>query len=307
MSTLAALALALLTSSTPRTDTTVAVTTGTRLELENLMGDVSVDAWTRSSVRIVASHGRGSTVSVELDHGSLMISAEGRMGAPTTVDYQLTVPQWMAVQLSGMDGDIKVSGTRGTIHAETVKGDVKIEGGSGAITVASIEGTVRVEATRGNVEATSVNQDVWVIGVTGPLTAESVNGQVVLDRVASPRIEASSVNGNVMFTGTIVPSGAYHFSSHNGHLRVGLAEAANVSVDATTYQGGVHSAIGRSFEVVKKGRRYRMKLGMGAASMELESFNGRILLDTPEAIQKLIARYQAGDELEDESEDENDE
>src|SRR4029078_8690880 len=88
------------------TDTTLAVSNGTTLELENYAGSIEVQTWSRHGGRSEAAHGRraarsdaehgpGAAVRVERGTGSLSISAQSHMGTPTSADFKLTVPAWM--------------------------------------------------------------------------------------------------------------------------------------------------------------------------------------------------------------------
>lgn len=294
MTTIASLALAVLAATASGTDTTVSVGAGTRLELENFSGGIVVETWARNAVRIRAEHARRTEVDVVHEDKVLAVSASGVMGTPATVDYQLTVPAWMALEFTGIGTDVTVRGTKGSVSVETVKGDVSIEGGSGRVSASSIEGSVHVEATSGNVEVSSVNEGVWVSGVSGPISASSVNGHVVLTSVQAPRVEASTVNGTVMLTGPMRPDGIYRLSSHNGDLMVGVAEAASVSVHVSTYQGELKTAFPVRMSDSRKEGRYRFTLGGGDATLELESFQGTITVDRPAVVERAAEALRRG-------------
>src|SRR5262245_36938091 len=111
----------------PRTDTTLTVPSGTRLHLENFAGSIEVKTWTRGVVRIQASHGRRTHIEFQQDGSDLAVSAEVDRGAPGSVDYVLTVPPWVELELSGVYCDIFAAGLKGEIKAETVQGDVELK------------------------------------------------------------------------------------------------------------------------------------------------------------------------------------
>src|SRR6266699_3733016 len=94
LATLAALALM------QQTDTTVPVRAGARLEISNFGGEIAVKTWNRNAVRVKAEAGRRG---------------------PSQIDYAVTVPAWMALNLSGVYTDIKVDGAQNEITAETVQ------------------------------------------------------------------------------------------------------------------------------------------------------------------------------------------
>ncbi len=104
MMVLALTCVALAGAQSPRfdTDTTVAVPQGSRLRLQNQGGDVTIKTWDRSQIRIQAAHSSRSTVEVDVRGQVVVIEAKGRRGPSSVVDYQLTVPAWMALDIGGM-------------------------------------------------------------------------------------------------------------------------------------------------------------------------------------------------------------
>ena len=159
IASLAALALAVVATAT-HTHTTVTVRPGTRLELNAFAGSISVQAWSRNAVRVSADH--ASHTQIELDEKGpvLAVRAEHWRGIPTTVEYQLTVPKWMSLDLSGVNTDISVENTEGEVAAKTVQGEVLITGGTKIVKANSVQGEVRVARASGKIEANSVNADV---------------------------------------------------------------------------------------------------------------------------------------------------
>ena len=265
------------------TDTTLAVSNGTTLELENYAGSIEVGTWSRNAVRIEAEHGRRAEVQVERRSGSLSISAESHMGTPTSADFKLTVPAWMTLKLSGVYCDITVSGTHAALDAETVQGDVEVNGGEGHLSVQSVQGSVKVSNASGKIEVSSVNEGVAVDHVSGDLTAESVNGKVEVRDAKLSSFEASTVNGTLIYDGSFEKNGHYEMSTHNGSVYVAIPANADLAVEATTYAGSFESTfpIEKDRESTKKTHRYSVRLGSGSADLSIESFQGSIVLHRP--------------------------
>src|SRR5437660_1494881 len=118
LTTLAALAgLAL----AQQTDTTVPVRAGARLEVNNFGGEIAVKTWSKSAVRIAASHSSRDRITVDASDQLVRVKSESRRGPSQVVDYEITVPAAMALALSGVYTDISVDGSQGEITAETVQ------------------------------------------------------------------------------------------------------------------------------------------------------------------------------------------
>lgn len=268
--------------SAPRTDQTVDVTKGTRLVMSNNAGEVVVRSWDRDQVRVQASHSDRERVEVQAADMTLRIRSRAARGPSSLVDYQITVPRWMAVNLSGTYLESTIEGTTAEVTVETVHGNVRVVGGSGTIAVRSVEGTITVEKAAGKVQATTVNEGIRLSNVTGDMTAETTNGDIVIENAQSASLEVSTVNGDVTFNGTIRDSGAYRLTTHSGDIRVGLGGAANATVFVRTFQGDFAADFPIQLpegQTARSGsKRFNFTLGNGGARIEVQSFNGDILL-----------------------------
>jgi DUF4097 and DUF4098 domain-containing protein YvlB len=106
-----------------------------------------------------------------------------------------------------------------------------------------------------------------------------VNGPIVMRGIHSRSVEATTVNGNITFEGTLADAGHYNMSSHNGDLVLGIPETASATFNVRTYQGEFRTDLplqGLAPESMQRGRRVSMTLGKGSADVTLETFNGGI-------------------------------
>ncbi|HYT04070.1 MAG TPA: DUF4097 family beta strand repeat-containing protein [Gemmatimonadales bacterium] len=280
LTTLAALALAVTPSPAQQTDTTLPVRAGARLEVNNFGGEIAVKTWNKSAVRIEASHSSRDRVLIDASDQFIHVKSEGRRGPSQVVDYTITVPSAMALRLTGVYTDITVQGVQGEITAETVQGEVTVSGGAGNVSLKSVQGAVTLENAKGRIDLNSVNETIKVTDVSGDLSAETVNGDISLVRVESANTEASTVNGDITYDGTIKDAGRYRFSTHDGDLRISIPEKANVSVSVSTFNGDFNSC----FPVQLTGKtkhRFNFTIGSGSARLEVESFDGDIKLCRP--------------------------
>src|SRR5881398_2791320 len=236
LATLAALALA------QQTDTTVPVRAGARLEISNYGGEIAVKTWNRDAVRVVADHSSRDRVRVDASDQVVRVKTEGGRRGPSQVDYAVTVPAWMALNLSGVYTDIKVDGAQNEITAETVQGEITVLGGAGNVSLKSVMGAVTLEKARGRIDLSSVNEQIRATEVSGDLTAETVNGDITLVQIESANAEANTVNGDITYDGTIKDGGRYRFGTHDGDVRVSVPEKANVTVSVSTFNGDFSAA-----------------------------------------------------------------
>ncbi|HEV2641681.1 MAG TPA: DUF4097 family beta strand repeat-containing protein, partial [Candidatus Elarobacter sp.] len=185
--------------------------------------------------------------------------------------------------LSAVSGSIQATGVRGAMDISTVSGrvdvrdagaTVAVEGVSGPITVANVSGDLRVE---------SVSSAITVSNVGGTLSSETVSGRIDIQGVRGPRVRATTVSGDMGFTGAINPSGRYDFESHSGRTTLRLASNASASISVDTFSGSVSNdypgAVRRtSGEPDEDRTRYEYVIGKGDARIHVDSFSGRVII-----------------------------
>jgi DUF4097 and DUF4098 domain-containing protein YvlB len=259
----------------------VPVQRGARLLVNNFAGDVVIHTWDKESVHVTARHQMHTRVNIHPGTAGLTISASATMGPEGSVDYDITAPSWMPVRVEGTYNFVTVDGAQNEVYASTVRGDVVIKGGSGVVTAKSVEGEVRVEGARGKVTVSTVREKVVITDTSGDITAESINGAVTMTGIDSKSVDASTVNGDILFEGKLADGGHYSFGTHNGNLLLGLPDNVNATFTIRTYQGSFSTDLpleGVSRSDLQRGRRVTTTLGNGSADVNLETFGGTIRL-----------------------------
>lgn len=274
-------ALAVVTPPEAVQDTLIPVERGTRLQVDNHRGEVLVTSWGRDAVRVRATDlGDRQRVDVTRSGSILRVRPESPRG-PQSADLEITIPGWMDLRIQGNQLDVGVSGAGGEVVVETVGGDIVVEGGTGLVSVRTIEGEIGIRGARGRIEAASVNDDVTLVDVGGDLEIESTNGDLTLRGIRSTSASAVSVNGDVLYDGTIRDSGRYRFTTHNGDLTLAVPRETNAAVTVSTFHGEFESDFPVRLTGATRDRQFSFTLGSGSARLELESFNGDIRLRRP--------------------------
>lgn len=246
-------------------DTTIAVRAGMELSIANFAGEVTVRAWEKNAVRIQTDAPGRDKILVKQEDGGLYVKAYSQRNVPHNIDLRITAPSWMDLNVSGVNTDVSIEGTKGRVRVETVHGDIVVVGG------------------RGQIELTAINQDIRLTDASGTVLSETVNGDLTLQRIASDSVEVSTVNGEIFYEGTIRDRGVYRFTSHNGDLAIALPKTANATVNVSTFSGEFASDFPVMLSETKPGRRFCFTLGKGTAQVQLESFQGTIHIFRPGA------------------------
>jgi putative adhesin len=269
------------TPRAPQTDQTVPVSRGTRLTVDNFAGEVVVRTWDKDSLRVQARHASRTRVNIRPTPAGVRLSASSPNGPAGSVDYEITAPAWMPMKIEGQFIYVTVEGAQNEVAVETVRGDIVLKGGSGSISAKTIDGEILVEGARGKITVSSVSQPIKVTGASGEITAETTNGSISLARIESSSVEAVTVNGNVVYEGTLADNGRYSFSTHNGDITMTVPETANASFSVRTYNGEFGTSLplkGPEKSELRRGKRVTYTLGTGSAEVEMESFGGAIRL-----------------------------
>ncbi len=265
------------------TDTTFAVATGSRLRLHNQGGDIIIKAWDRNQIRVQADHSTRSYVEVTERGQVVEINARGRRGLASMVDYQITVPAWMPLDLGGMYAEISVEGTRAGVKAQTLEGNITLRGGAESVSLSTVNGRIDVSGVRGRVTLNAVSEDIVASDIQGDMTVESVSGDIDLRGIDAKSIDAQTVSGEIVFTGRIADGGTYSFLTHSGNVTLGLPEAVNATVSVASGNGDVSSSFTLRAERETR-RRHTYRLGNGGANVDIETFSGDVDLVRPDEV-----------------------
>jgi DUF4097 and DUF4098 domain-containing protein YvlB len=264
------------------TDQTVPVTKGTKLDVNNFAGDVAIKVWDKDAVRVEVMHSDREVVDIKPGDQTLTIRSRSvRGGPPRSLDYAITVPKWMAINVSGTYADVTMDGVGGDVTVETTRGDIDVTGGSGVVVLKSIQGMVALQKAKGRIEVRAVNEGMRLADITGDLSAETTNGSIILDRIDSGNVDLYTVNGNISYDGPIKDKGVYRLTTHNGMIAVAVPEKVNAMLMVRTYNGSFRSTFPVKLDDQNPRKRFTLTLGSGSAHLELESFGGTIALRRP--------------------------
>src|SRR3989442_15403945 len=241
---------------------------------------MAASTWAKSAVRVKAENWSRDRVQVSGSEAVVSVKSTGRLGPSEVIDYTIRVPVSMALALSGVYTDITVEGSQGEITAETVQGEVKVTGGSGFVSLRSVNGEVTLEKARGRIALNTVNEGIALREASGDVAAETVSGGVRLERIESGNVEANTVNGEIVYDGTIKESGRYRFATPDGGLAIAIPENASVAVSVSTFDGDFEAC----FPVTLTGKtkhRFNFTIGSGGAPPQLQALHRGLQLWRP--------------------------
>ncbi len=172
---------------------------GGRISLENVNGDVTIEAWDRDEVSIEAvKKGRSQEA---LDAAKIEIDAtddaihietryperrrEGRHNA-ASVDYTLYVPRTAELdKIELVNGSLTLAGAAGDVAASLVNGEVEARGLTGNVEISTVNGELEIQLAE-----LDEGRRVELSSVNGSVRLEVPGG-------AGAEVEASTVHGDI--------------------------------------------------------------------------------------------------------------
>jgi DUF4097 and DUF4098 domain-containing protein YvlB len=283
-----------------------------RFSLSNISGDIVVAAGSGDEVSIeavkrtrgdrselanvqITVDDRAGRVDVRTEHESNRRDRNGRSDH-VSVDYTVTVPASVSVDLHSVSGSIKASAIHGSLRAEAVSGNVTITDAPRLEAAKTVSGDVSLTGVTadGDLSASSVSGIVRAKGVKARgLDLGSVSGDISVDDVTCERLGVKSVSGNVEYTGTIVKGGRYEINAHSGTVRLQLANPAGFELNANSFSGSIRSELAltiggdspRRSDGSPRSRRdsvnnhaMRATFGDGSATLVVRTFSGDIII-----------------------------
>ena len=271
-----ALTLATMALAQQATDTTFALEGATALRMDVPGGTVAIATWDRPEVRVVAEHSARTTIRVRRRESTIRIDSEARRAGPGIVDYRITVPASLDLGVEGQYVSVTIEGANGAVQVETMQGDILIRGGRGTVRASSVSGNVEVDGAQGRVNIETVGQGSRVANASGEVYVESVGGPIVLENLRATTVEAGSVGGRIRFSGTLAPGGTYLFGTHGGPISIQVPANSSATFHVASMNGTITSDLPGAPTQFEKGRRASFTAGGGGATVEVETFGGRI-------------------------------
>ena len=270
---------ATVTTAAPAVDTTIAVSASTQFRLEASAGRVRIRVWDRPAVRVAATPVRGTSVRIATSPN--LVSVNGNAGGRIDdAEYEITLPRRMSVTVGSGDLAIDINGCEGDVTAKNYSGTISIQQVKGTLVAKSVLGEVVLQNVSGRISAQSQNAPLRLTDVQGDVDAEGSANHIYLTRVDAKTLTASTVSGVIWFSGPMHDDGRYSLVTHSGAVFLTVVAPFNATLHVTTVSGAFSSTLPSTREDGPRRGRFTVKFGTGAANVDVETFNGGIVVRT---------------------------
>ena len=181
------------------------------------------------------------------------------------VDFEITVPPGVSVNVTTVSAPITADG---------LNGDISLSSETGQVTVRNM--------AKSHLHVRSMNAPVILNNVTlSHVDVQSSAGPVHLTTVTGPNVTVGTANGSIDYHGDCAAGGDYRFTTHTGDIEMWLPAYASVDLSARSRAGSVDN----EFPLAEKqhqvnppvqGRSFAGTSNSGSSSVELQSISGKI-------------------------------
>jgi DUF4097 and DUF4098 domain-containing protein YvlB len=222
--------------------------------------------------------------------GFMLLTASASSSSAQTFSRAFAVsPEMSELEVVNQEGMIKVkagaNSSRIVINARQSDGSAKIEATQNAMGKVKVEvtGQGRVDfeiavPASSSIDLLSYRGAIVVTDLAGVVRARVTDGDIQITGLRSAKVEARCTQGNVSFSGDVLPSGSYILKSFSGRVEAILPADADFKLSASSFRGGMDLG---AFQMKFDKRSHQLvqaSHGAGRASISLWTQEGSISL-----------------------------
>ena len=256
------------------------------VDVSNISGSVSIEGWSRDSVKVTGELGRNVEELIFERSGDkieIKVKVPRKSGRGIESDLYIQIPEQSSVDVGTVSADIEVDGVFGDQKLNTVSGDIDADSVSADVIAGAVSGDVEVngEGKDGETRANSVSGDVTLFRVAGNIAAESVSGDIIIDEGSFDRVNMNTVNGEILFQSELRDGGKLKAETVNGSVDVEFVGNVEGRFDIDTFNGDIDNCFGPKAQRTSKytpGWELEFEEGDGDARVTISTLNGDVTL-----------------------------
>jgi hypothetical protein len=211
-----------------------------QIKVENFEGSITVRAWDKSEVNLVAikkaadkqamsdirlqADGKDANVSITTRfkgrERKMRIGSGNAYSKGAYVELELNVPRQANVNLFTGDGPLSISGVGGNLTLKTNDGTISVHDGRGRLTAFTSDGLIQIVNFDGEVEANDMgDQGINAEGRFARFSATTGGGNIALGLPADANVTIETDTANVNSEGLAVSE--ERLTTHARRLKIG--------------------------------------------------------------------------------------
>lgn len=259
--------------------------------------NLKINGWGRNEVRVLVRSGLKFEFTVlEREGGSDRANwiwikppqpqTAGRSPSPQCLSgdsIEMDIPVGAALSIDGRSTDTVIDSVK-KVDIKIVEGNISLRNVAGGISAVALQGDLIVENSAGNISLDSTTGNIAVFDVTpgqigDKFKAKTRSGSISLRQTIHRQIEASSISGSVVFSGSLLEGGIYNFKTTNGTITLNLPETVSAKIEASYGFGSFRYTLplNITYETVSPGgKNIIATIGNGNSNVNLTTSSGRI-------------------------------
>jgi len=257
------------------------------VDVSNVQGRVTVNAWDRQEVKVTGTIENDSH-ELEFSGDSSRVTIKVRIpskshsyGRKDDAILDIRVPAGSKLNVQTVSADISVDGVKGAQRLEAVSGDVVASVYDEPLDLRTVSGDadVRGSGGKGRVYAESTSGDVKARGLGNEVEAKAVSGSVDIEVGTTSRVRMETVSGNLEALMTLADDGRLDGQSVSGDIRITFRKPVNAEFDVESFSGDIDNCFGPKPTRDSKftpGKELNFTEGQGGGHVSLETLSGDI-------------------------------
>jgi DUF4097 and DUF4098 domain-containing protein YvlB len=258
------------------------------VEISNIAGRIDVLGWDQDRIEVTGTLGAGAErLEFRTRDRHTLIKVEHPSGARQVGPSELRVrmPVGSRLVVAGVSADVTVRDLQGAQRIHSVSGNIDTVMSGEDVQIQTVSGRVQLDGggAPGMLTITTVSGDAELRNVAGELVLQTVSGDLEIDGPGLERARIRTTNGSARLQSTPLPDARIEMEAVNGSLTLLLGPEPDAEFTLATFNGRIDNAIGPEPARTSRfapGMQLRFTSGNGSARVNMETFNGSIILRT---------------------------
>ena len=212
--------------------------------------------------------------------------------------YEITAPDWVALELDGSDGDVEISGRRAPVEIELSDGDVELRDtvasrvrlhvSDGDVEIDGLEAELEFKASDGDLEMSDSrlssatlrlsDGDVVLRDCSGSFELRTSDGNLTADRLVAGRVRIETSDGDVSLDLAESPDLDLEIKTSDGTVEIDHAPRLSATFEVYTRDGVLRIDTPTTIEMTGGRRSARGELGSGSGRIKVTTGDGSVTL-----------------------------
>ena len=259
------------------------------INISNVKGEVTINAWDRNEVHVSGQLGDGAqplTIEGSENNLTINVQAKGHDGwfnwngenAMSSTNLDINVPRGASLKVSVVSAPLSVDGMDGgDIEVNSVSGRVRINAQSSMLSIVTVSGNVAFSGHAKQAKLQTVSGDILAPSLGTAVDLQTVSGHIQAGGGPWQQFSLSTVSGDVQLNGALAAGGNMSIDSMSGDVQLLFPPALNGNLHANTFSGDLRSDFGTPTHPEHgPGSTLDTVAGNGNGKIHIETFSGDV-------------------------------